>query len=82
MVFQHPSTLKKPSEPHDVDQPAGLSELDSVLTERPQFSRQKDAPQPQVIPTLPPVRTRTQPSLDGVSLGAKVPDAIGGLLCN
>uniref|UniRef100_E9QP46 Nesprin-2 n=1 Tax=Mus musculus TaxID=10090 RepID=E9QP46_MOUSE len=50
---QHPSTLKKPSEPHDVDQPAGLSELDSVLTERPQFSRQKDAPQPQILELKP-----------------------------
>lgn len=49
-VFQHLTTLKKPSEPHGVLQPISLCE--PILIERPQFSRQKDAPQLQVIPTL------------------------------
>ncbi|XP_031211612.1 nesprin-2 isoform X2 [Mastomys coucha] len=50
---QHPSTLKKPSEPHAADQPASLCELESIITERPQFSRQKDIPRPQILELKP-----------------------------
>ncbi|XP_063118254.1 nesprin-2 isoform X7 [Rattus norvegicus] len=50
---QQPTTLKKPSEPHDVLLPASFSELESVITERPQFSRQKDVPQPQILELKP-----------------------------
>ncbi|XP_029396520.1 nesprin-2 isoform X4 [Mus pahari] len=50
---QHSSALKKPSEPHAVDYPASLSGLESVTTERPKFSRQKDVPQPQTLELKP-----------------------------
>ncbi|GAB1297538.1 Nesprin-2 [Apodemus speciosus] len=50
---QHPSTLEKPSEPHTILPPASLSELESVITEMPQFSRQKDVPQPQILELKP-----------------------------
>ncbi|XP_051003413.1 nesprin-2 [Acomys russatus] len=48
---QHLATLKKPSEPHGVLLPVSLSE--SIIIERPQFSRQKDAPQPQILELKP-----------------------------
>ncbi|XP_059135375.1 nesprin-2 isoform X3 [Peromyscus eremicus] len=50
---QHPTTLKKPSEPHTLLQPVSLPELESLETERPQFSRQKDVPQAQVLELKP-----------------------------
>ncbi|XP_076778100.1 nesprin-2 isoform X4 [Arvicanthis niloticus] len=50
---QQPSTLKKQSEPHTIVQPASLSELETIVTERPQFSRQKDVPQPQILELKP-----------------------------
>ncbi|KAL1790760.1 nesprin-2 isoform X2 [Sigmodon hispidus] len=50
---QHPTTPKKPSEPHSTLQPDSLPEFESVLTERPQFSRQKDVPQTQVLELKP-----------------------------
>ncbi|PNJ70702.1 SYNE2 isoform 6 [Pongo abelii] len=47
---QHPTILKKSSEPEHQEalQPVNLSELESIVTERPQFSRQKDFQQQQV----------------------------------
>nr|XP_021491241.1 nesprin-2-like [Meriones unguiculatus] len=50
---QHFTALKKLSEPLTALQPVSLSELESVTTERPQFSRQKDLPQPQVLELKP-----------------------------
>ncbi|XP_007638273.2 nesprin-2 isoform X3 [Cricetulus griseus] len=50
---QHPTALKQLSEPDLVLQPASLSELGSVITERPQFSKQKDVPQTQVVELKP-----------------------------
>lgn len=47
--MQHPTLLKKPSEHQKVLQPDNLSEFESVVTERPQFSKQKDFQQQQVI---------------------------------
>lgn len=41
--------LKKSSEHQKVLQPDNLSEFESLVTERPQFSRQKDFQQQQVI---------------------------------
>ena len=41
--------LKKSSEHQKVLQPDNLSEFESIVTERPQFSRQKDFQQQQVI---------------------------------
>uniref|UniRef100_A0A2K5QQZ4 Spectrin repeat containing nuclear envelope protein 2 n=1 Tax=Cebus imitator TaxID=2715852 RepID=A0A2K5QQZ4_CEBIM len=52
---QHPTILKKRSEPEHqkVRQPVNLSELESTVTERPQFSRQKDFQQQQVLELKP-----------------------------
>lgn len=75
LLFQHPTTLKKLSEPHALHQPVSLPELESLVTERPQFSRQKDVPQAQVIPTLSAYKDQ----LDGVSLWTKARAATGGL---
>ncbi|XP_051051966.1 nesprin-2 [Phodopus roborovskii] len=50
---QHPATVKQLSEPHPILQPASLSELGSMITERPQFSKQKDGPQTQVLELKP-----------------------------
>ncbi|XP_037066520.1 nesprin-2 isoform X2 [Peromyscus leucopus] len=50
---QHPTTLKKPSELHTLLQPVSLPELESLATERPQFSRPKDVPQAQVLELKP-----------------------------
>uniref|UniRef100_A0A2K6TJ47 Spectrin repeat containing nuclear envelope protein 2 n=1 Tax=Saimiri boliviensis boliviensis TaxID=39432 RepID=A0A2K6TJ47_SAIBB len=46
---QHPTILKRSEPEHQkVRQPVNLSELESTVTERPQFSRQKDFQQQQV----------------------------------
>uniref|UniRef100_A0A8B9XAX6 Spectrin repeat containing nuclear envelope protein 2 n=1 Tax=Bos mutus grunniens TaxID=30521 RepID=A0A8B9XAX6_BOSMU len=50
---QHSTTLKKSSEHQKVLQPDNLSEFESVVTERPQFSRQKDFQQQQVLELKP-----------------------------
>uniref|UniRef100_A0A2I3GWZ8 Spectrin repeat containing nuclear envelope protein 2 n=1 Tax=Nomascus leucogenys TaxID=61853 RepID=A0A2I3GWZ8_NOMLE len=52
---QHPTILKKSSEPEHQEalQPVNLSELESTVTERPQFSRQKDFQQQQVLELKP-----------------------------
>ncbi|XP_040598842.1 nesprin-2 isoform X2 [Mesocricetus auratus] len=50
---QHPTPLKLLSEPDPVLQSASLSELGSVLTEMPQFSKQKDVPQAQAVELKP-----------------------------
>uniref|UniRef100_A0A8C9AHQ9 Spectrin repeat containing nuclear envelope protein 2 n=1 Tax=Prolemur simus TaxID=1328070 RepID=A0A8C9AHQ9_PROSS len=50
---QHPTIPKKPSEHQKVLQPVNLSELESIVTERPQFSRQKDFQQQQVLELKP-----------------------------
>ncbi|XP_005399199.1 PREDICTED: nesprin-2 isoform X3 [Chinchilla lanigera] len=50
---QLPTILKKPSEHQKVLQPVYLSELESIITERPQFSRLKDVPQQQVLELKP-----------------------------
>ncbi|XP_069888116.1 nesprin-2 isoform X2 [Dipodomys merriami] len=50
---QHPSMLKKPPEHHEVLQPVTLSDPESPGTEKPQFSRQKDVPQQQVLELKP-----------------------------
>uniref|UniRef100_A0A2K6FJQ6 Nesprin-2 n=1 Tax=Propithecus coquereli TaxID=379532 RepID=A0A2K6FJQ6_PROCO len=50
---QHPTILKKPSEHQKVLQPVNLSKLESIVTERPQFSRQKDFQQQQVLELKP-----------------------------
>ncbi|PNI83755.1 SYNE2 isoform 5 [Pan troglodytes] len=52
---QHPTILKKSSEPEHQEalQPVNLSELESIVTERPQFSRQKDFQQQQVLELKP-----------------------------
>uniref|UniRef100_A0A8C5VN35 Spectrin repeat containing nuclear envelope protein 2 n=1 Tax=Microcebus murinus TaxID=30608 RepID=A0A8C5VN35_MICMU len=50
---QHPPILKKPSEHQKVLQPVNLSELESIVTERPQFSRQRDFQQQQVLELKP-----------------------------
>nr|XP_035116587.2 nesprin-2 isoform X2 [Callithrix jacchus] len=52
---QHPTILKKRSEPEyqKVRQPVNLPELESTVTERPQFSRQKDFQQQQVLELKP-----------------------------
>uniref|UniRef100_A0A2K5EX71 Spectrin repeat containing nuclear envelope protein 2 n=1 Tax=Aotus nancymaae TaxID=37293 RepID=A0A2K5EX71_AOTNA len=52
---QHPTILKNRSEPEHqkVHQPVNLSELESTVTERPQFSRQKDFQQQQVLELKP-----------------------------
>ncbi|KAM7157907.1 nesprin-2 [Molossus nigricans] len=50
---QHSTILKKPSEHHKVLQPDNLSEFDSVVMERPQFSRHKDFQQQQVLELKP-----------------------------
>ncbi|KAJ8788309.1 hypothetical protein J1605_000365 [Eschrichtius robustus] len=44
---QHSAMLKKSSEHQKVLQPDNLSEFESIVTERPQFSRQKDFQQQQ-----------------------------------
>ncbi|KAM6202620.1 nesprin-2 [Rhynchocyon petersi] len=46
---QHSALAKKPSEHKDELQPANLSAFESIVTERPQFSRQKDFQQQQVL---------------------------------
>ncbi|XP_022426107.2 nesprin-2 isoform X3 [Delphinapterus leucas] len=50
---QHSTMLKKSSEHQKVLQPDNLSEFESVVTERPQFSRQKDFQQQQVLELKP-----------------------------
>ncbi|XP_070274716.1 nesprin-2 isoform X3 [Myotis yumanensis] len=50
---QHSTILKKPSEHQKVLQPDNLSEFESVVMERPQFGRQKDFPQQQVLELKP-----------------------------
>ncbi|XP_026635286.1 nesprin-2 isoform X2 [Microtus ochrogaster] len=50
---QHPTTVKQPSESHTVFQPVSFPEFESVITERPQFSKQKDVPQTQVLALKP-----------------------------
>uniref|UniRef100_A0A2K6JTW1 Spectrin repeat containing nuclear envelope protein 2 n=1 Tax=Rhinopithecus bieti TaxID=61621 RepID=A0A2K6JTW1_RHIBE len=52
---QHPTILKKSSEPEHPKalQPVNLSELESIVTERPLFSRQKDFQQQQVLELKP-----------------------------
>nr|XP_055217996.1 nesprin-2 isoform X8 [Gorilla gorilla gorilla] len=52
---QHLTILKKSSEPEHQEalQPVNLSELESIVTERPQFSRQKDFQQQQVLELKP-----------------------------
>ncbi|XP_025775123.1 nesprin-2 [Puma concolor] len=54
---QHSATLKKPSEHQNDLQPDNLSELEPVVSERPQFSRQKDFQQQQV-PELKPTEQK------------------------
>ncbi|KAF4017561.1 hypothetical protein G4228_009109, partial [Cervus hanglu yarkandensis] len=49
---QHSTTLKKSSEHQKVLQPDNLSEFESVVTERPQFSRQKDFQQQQITTNM------------------------------
>uniref|UniRef100_A0A2K5XMG3 Spectrin repeat containing nuclear envelope protein 2 n=1 Tax=Mandrillus leucophaeus TaxID=9568 RepID=A0A2K5XMG3_MANLE len=52
---QHPTILKKSSEPEHPKalQPVNLSALESIVTERPLFSRQKDFQQQQVLELKP-----------------------------
>uniref|UniRef100_A0A8C3X5K7 Nesprin-2 n=1 Tax=Catagonus wagneri TaxID=51154 RepID=A0A8C3X5K7_9CETA len=50
---QHSTILKKSSEHQKVPQPDNVSEFESVVTERPQFSRQKDFQQQQVLELKP-----------------------------
>nr|XP_060475711.1 nesprin-2 [Panthera onca] len=50
---QHSATLKKLSEHQNDLQPDNLSELEPVVSERPQFSRQKDFQQQQVLELKP-----------------------------
>ncbi|XP_039098054.1 nesprin-2 isoform X2 [Hyaena hyaena] len=50
---QHAATLKKPSEHQNDLQPDNLSEFEPIVTERPQFSRQKDFQQQQVLELKP-----------------------------
>ncbi|XP_010601296.1 nesprin-2 isoform X1 [Fukomys damarensis] len=50
---QLPTISKKPSEHHKVLPPVHFSEVDSVATERPQFSRPKDVPQQLVLELKP-----------------------------
>ncbi|XP_045666543.1 nesprin-2 isoform X3 [Ursus americanus] len=50
---QHSATLKKPSEHQKDLQPDNPSALESVVTERPQFSRHKDFQQQQVLELKP-----------------------------
>ncbi|XP_023558729.1 nesprin-2 isoform X2 [Octodon degus] len=50
---QLPAVLKQPSEHQEVLQPLHLSELESVIAEKPQFNRVKDAPQQQVLELKP-----------------------------
>ncbi|XP_063097180.1 nesprin-2 isoform X2 [Cavia porcellus] len=50
---QFPTILKKPSEHLKFLRPVHLSELEFIVTERPQFSRLKDVPQPQVLELKP-----------------------------
>ncbi|XP_021103430.1 nesprin-2 isoform X2 [Heterocephalus glaber] len=50
---QLPTILKKPSEDLKVLQPVHSSEVESIATERPQFSRPKDVPQQQVLELKP-----------------------------
>lgn len=47
--LQHSTISKKPSKHQKVLQTHNLSEFESVIMERPQFSRQKDFQQQQVI---------------------------------
>ncbi|XP_006142459.1 nesprin-2 isoform X5 [Tupaia chinensis] len=49
---QHPTIQKQPSEPHKALPLVSLAELESIVTERPQFSRQKDFQQ-QVLELKP-----------------------------
>jgi len=50
---QHSATLKKPAEHQNDLQPDNLSTFESIVTERPQFSRQKDFQQQQVLELKP-----------------------------
>ncbi|XP_037688490.1 nesprin-2 isoform X2 [Choloepus didactylus] len=50
---QHSTIVKKPSEHQKVLQPDNLSAFESIVTERPQFSRQKDFQQQQVLELKP-----------------------------
>ncbi|XP_038193388.1 nesprin-2 isoform X4 [Arvicola amphibius] len=50
---QHPTTVKQPPESHTIFQPVSFPELEPVITERPQFSKQKDVPQTQVLALKP-----------------------------
>ncbi|XP_008564479.1 PREDICTED: nesprin-2 [Galeopterus variegatus] len=50
---QHALIPKKPSEHQKVLQPVNLSELESIVTERPHFSKQKDFQQQQVLELKP-----------------------------
>ncbi|XP_051682362.2 nesprin-2 isoform X3 [Oryctolagus cuniculus] len=50
---QHPTILKKPPDHQGVLQPGDLSELERTETERPQFHRQKDILEPQVMELKP-----------------------------
>uniref|UniRef100_A0A673TZC2 Spectrin repeat containing nuclear envelope protein 2 n=1 Tax=Suricata suricatta TaxID=37032 RepID=A0A673TZC2_SURSU len=50
---QHSATLKKPTEHQNDLQLDNLSEFEPVVTERPQFSRQKDFQQQQVLELKP-----------------------------
>ncbi|KAM5338266.1 nesprin-2 isoform 2-T2 [Glossophaga mutica] len=50
---QHSAILKQPAEHQKVLQPDNLSEFESVIMERPPFSRQKDSQQQQVLELKP-----------------------------
>ncbi|KAM9201680.1 nesprin-2 isoform 3-T3 [Dugong dugon] len=50
---QHSNVVKKPSEHKKVFQPDNLSAFVSIVTERPQFSRQKDFQQQQALELKP-----------------------------
>ncbi|XP_008061512.1 nesprin-2 [Carlito syrichta] len=50
---QHSTILKKPSEHPKVLQPVNLSELESIIARRPQFNKQKDFQQQQVLELKP-----------------------------
>ncbi|KAM5175710.1 nesprin-2 isoform 1-T2 [Callospermophilus lateralis] len=50
---QYPTILRKPSELQQVLQPVNLPELVPIITERPQFSRQRDVPLQQVLELKP-----------------------------
>nr|XP_051682366.1 nesprin-2 isoform X7 [Oryctolagus cuniculus] len=50
---QHPTILKKPPDHQGVLQPGDLSEWERTETERPQFHRQKDILEPQVMELKP-----------------------------